>query len=190
MRINIMHYIIFLSVVFGFSEFGLLLVKHSKVKAVKTRIDKGSMILIWLMITFGFICGFYHAKYNYWNLYNCFTSVIGLIIVIAGIIIRWVAIIQLGSSFTVDVAINFTSNLKTDGIYKKVRHPSYSGLLMVILGFACTMNNVYSFLVLVIPVLLAILYRIRVEEQLLRNEFGDSYSRYSSNTKKLIPGIY
>jgi len=53
-----------------------------------------------------------------------------------------------------------------------------------------TMSSIYSFLVLVVPVTAAVLYRINVEEELLINEFGKTYLDYKANTKKLIPGIY
>jgi protein-S-isoprenylcysteine O-methyltransferase Ste14 len=44
--------------------------------------------------------------------------------------------------------------------------------------------------VLFVPVLLSVMYRIRIEEKVLVNEFGERYSNYASRTKKLIPGIY
>ena len=79
---------------------------------------------------------------------------------------------------------------KTDGIYEWVRHPSYSGMLLVMVGFSATMSCFYSFLILVVPVFAAVLYRINIEEKVLINEFGDSYLEYKSRTKKLVPGIY
>ena len=111
-------------------------------------------------------------------------------LVLAGIIIRWVAIIQLGKSFTVDVAITEVARIKTDGLYKQVRHPSYLGLLLIIIGFSATMNSLYSFFILVVPVFLAITYRISIEERVLIDEFGESYIRYMAKTKKIIPGVY
>ena len=102
--------------------------------------------------------------------------------IIGGLIIRWIAILQLGKSFTVDVAITNASKLKTDGIYKRIRHPSYSGMLAVVFGFSVAMCSFYSFLVFMIPVFMAVNYRIRVEEMLLINEFGDSYSEYLTRT--------
>ena len=83
-----------------------------------------------------------------------------------------------------------SANLKTDGIYERIRHPSYLGIHFIILGFSFTMNSLYSFLVLFVPVLLSVMYRIRIEEKVLVNEFGERYSNYASRTKKLIPGIY
>jgi protein-S-isoprenylcysteine O-methyltransferase Ste14 len=61
---------------------------------------------------------------------------------------------------------------------------------MIIIGFSAIMSSLYSILVLVIPVFTAIIYRINIEEKVLMNEFGESYRKYRSETKKLIPFIY
>jgi protein-S-isoprenylcysteine O-methyltransferase Ste14 len=179
-----------MSMVFAFSEFLLMLVKHSRIKTAKTRMDKGSMILIWVMITFGFTAGFFLAKHDSWKSINSIITFFGLLLILIGIIIRWIAIVQLGKSFTVDVAITDKASLKTDGLFSRVRHPSYLGLLITIIGFSVTMNSLTSFIIFVMPVTLAVLYRIRVEENVLFEEFGDNYTAYKSKTKKLIPGIY
>ena len=179
-----------LVICFTLSEFLLMLIKHSTMRTAKTRKDSGSMILLWVMITLGFTGGFFLAKHNSWKTVNSVITGIGLLLVFIGVIIRWAAIVQLGKSFTVDVAITDASILKTDGLYRRIRHPSYLGLQLIIVGFSLTMNSLYSFFVLVIPVFLAIVYRISVEEKVLINEFGDSYSQYMMSTKKLVPYIY
>lgn len=190
MKVNIFLIIIWLSLVFALSELFLMIIKHSKIKTAKIRGDRGSMIFIWVMITLGFTSGFFLSKHNSLNSVNTFITGTGLLLVLVGIAIRWVAIIQLGKSFTVDVAITDITSLKTDGLYKIVRHPSYLGLLVIIIGFSITMNSLYSFLVLVIPVLIAVIYRINVEEKVLTGEFGDTYTKYKRSTKKIIPGIF
>ena len=177
--------LIWLTIAFALSEIILAIVKHSQSGTTKNRNDRGSMILLWIMITSGITGGFFLAKpvIPFW-------SGFGFVFIISGLIIRWIAIVQLGKSFTVDVSVSKKSCLKTDGFYTRIRHPSYSGLLSVIVGFAATMSSFYSFLILVIPSLLAVIYRIRVEEELMAAEFGDSYIEYKSVSKKLIPGIY
>lgn len=185
-----MQLIIFMSFVFAFSEFLLMLIKHSRIKTAKTRMDQGSMILIWVMITFGFTAGFFLAKHDSWKSVNSIITIFGLLSILIGIIIRWIAIVQLGKSFTVDVAITDKARLKTDGLFRRIRHPSYLGLLITIIGFSATMNSLISFFIFSIPVTLAVLYRIRVEEKVLFQEFGNNYTDYKSKTKKLIPRIY
>jgi protein-S-isoprenylcysteine O-methyltransferase Ste14 len=184
-KIMIMSPIIYFSYAFCLSEILLAIIKRSKSRSVKNRGDKGSLIFLWSMITLGFISGFFLSKPagGFWEGF-------GFPLVVVGFIIRWASILQLGKSFTVDVAIVDKAALKTDGIYSRVRHPSYSGLLMIVCGFAALMNSVFSFLVLAVPVFIALLYRINIEEKLLSAEFGDSYSEYKKETKKLIPGIF
>jgi protein-S-isoprenylcysteine O-methyltransferase Ste14 len=166
------------------------MVKRSKKIKVKARNDNGSLILIWIIVLIGFFSGNFLTKQNEWNLVNYLLAGTGLTMVIAGLIIRWTAILQLGKSFTVDVAITDGATLKTDGLYKTVRHPSYSGFLLIILGFSIAMNSFYSYIALFIPVFLAVSYRIRVEEKALMDEFGENYTKYKTKTKKIIPVIY
>lgn len=177
--------LVYLSIAYGFSELILLVTRRSKGNKIGHSKDKGSMILIWLSITFGFAAGFILSKP-----FNIITAFPGLLLVISGLIIRWKAIIQLGDSFTVDVAANGSGDLKTDGIYSHIRHPSYLGIVLVLAGFSLTMNSLYSLILLNVPVFLAITYRIKVEEKFLLNEFGSRYEKYISVTRKLIPGIY
>jgi protein-S-isoprenylcysteine O-methyltransferase Ste14 len=179
-----MNKLVILSLIYGLSEAFLMMIKHSRSTDFSVRNDKGSAALLWLAITIGFAAGFMCSRPA-----GDLRMLFGLAIIICGVIIRWVAIIQLGESFTVDVAIKNQAVLKTDGIYKKVRHPSYLGLIIIVLGFCFSMNSIISLLVFSIPVIIALFYRMGVEEKVLVNEFGESYISYRNSTKKLIPGI-
>lgn len=182
--------IISLAALFGFSEIILMLTKRSKKKSVKKKRDKGSMVLLWVVITISLTIGFNLADYRTWNSMNNFIASLGLLLFSLGLIIRWATIIQLKKAFTVDVAINQEHELKTDGLYKILRHPSYFGLLLMFSGLSIGMNSLLSFLVITLPVFLAISYRIYVEEAVLLEEFGAKYEEYRKVTWKIIPYIY
>lgn len=167
-----------------------MLVKRSKKSTSKQQKDKGSLVLLWVTITLCFTFGFIFADYSRWGISHLIMAIIGLLAIIVGFIIRWVAIIQLKKAFTVDVAIGTEHKLKTDGIYKTIRHPSYLGMLMIMTGFAISMNSIISILVIVIPMIIVLLFRISVEESLLVEAFGNQYIEYKSKTKKLIPWVY
>ena len=79
--------------------------------------------------------------------------------------------------------------LVTHGIYRFTRNPIYLGLIIVITGLPVFAASMYGFLIslLLIPI---ILNRIRLEEELLTEEFQDAYLQYKESTKKLIPFIY
>jgi protein-S-isoprenylcysteine O-methyltransferase Ste14 len=182
--------VIYLSFLFLFSELILMMTKRSKHKSVKRRADRGSLIILWITITICLTLGFNRAKFGVWSPANYLLGVIGLLISFCGLIIRWITIIQMKKAFTVDVAINEVHQLKTDGLFKLVRHPSYLGLLMILSGFSLGMVTMVSFIVVTIPVFLVILYRIKVEEKLLFETFGEEYIRYSGSTKKIVPYLY
>lgn len=97
---------------------------------------------------------------------------------------------NLGKYFTVDVTIKKDHQLKTDGFYKYVRHPSYAFSLLTFLGLAIVLNNYISAVIVFVPVFLMFLYRIKIEEKVLTEQFGSDYSDYMKKTKRLIPFIY
>lgn len=184
------HILVYLSLLWLLSEIVLMITKRSKVKSVKKKGDRGSMLIMWICISAGITAGFFFANRMKWNSINYLIWVIGLLTYFFGLFIRWSSIIQLKDAFTVDVAINRQHELKTDGLYKYIRHPSYLGLILIISGLALGMNSIYSFLVVVIPIFLAVSYRITVEEKMLLREFDEKYIEFKASTKKIIPFVY
>ena len=178
------------SFLFFISEFLLMMAKRSKKKVTKTRKDKKSLVLFWISISLGISLGFFTAKYQDWNAHNRLLAIIGLCIFIIGLLIRWISIIQLKKEFTVDVAISENHNLVTVGMYKYIRHPSYLGLILACFGLSLAMNSYLSVLVITIPIFLVILNRIKIEENILVEEFGQTYKNYMKNTKKIFPYIF
>jgi protein-S-isoprenylcysteine O-methyltransferase Ste14 len=176
---------------FTFSEVLLLVLKRSKKAAVKSQRDGRSLLFLWVIILVCLTIGYVIARKHIWITGDpVIAEISGVSVIVAGFIIRWMAIIQLGNMFTVDVAISSYHVLKTDGIYKIVRHPSYLGLILVIAGLALLLNNVLACIIIIIPIFLAINYRILVEEKALGGEFDNQYQQYKLRVKKIIPLLY
>lgn len=110
--------------------------------------------------------------------------------ILLGLVIRWTAILTLKRFFTVDVAVARDHQLVEHGIYRYIRHPSYAGSLVSFLGLGMAFSNWLSVFVIVIPITLAFLYRIRVEELMLSRALGEPYTRYALTTKRLIPFLF
>jgi len=153
--------------------------------------DKGSLIFIWMMIALAISLGFIFAVYFKVPLsHKILISHAGLFIIIVGMAIRFISIWTLGKYFTVDVTIRDDHKLKKDGFYKIIRHPSYSGSLVSFIGFGISLNNWISLTTVVILIMISFIYRIRIEEKVLIDQFGKEYLDYKKNTYRLIPWIY
>ena len=114
----------------------------------------------------------------------------GLFLVWAGIVFRLLVIRSMGRFFTVDVTIREGHRLKTNGFFRHVRHPSYLASLMTFFGFGLSLNNWFSLVVVFVPVFIAFLVRIKVEEKVLIKQFGAEYLNYKKKTWRIIPFIY
>ncbi|HVN57438.1 MAG TPA: isoprenylcysteine carboxylmethyltransferase family protein [Bacteroidales bacterium] len=178
----------YLAAFYGLSELLLSIVKRSDKNSSWKRKDRGSMAAIWLVMFTCLTAAFFYAGKSY--TFNIFSLVTGLLVYLTGMVVRWTSIFQLRKAFTVDVAVSEGQRLKTNGLYRLVRHPSYLGILLIIAGLGTGMNNIVSLLIVFVPVFLAINYRIDVEEKLLIEFFGDEYVKYSLSTKKIIPWVY
>ena len=154
--------------------------------------DRGSMVILWVTIVGSiFAAGWIHDNVQA----PLFAGVLwlryaALSIMIAGLLIRWTAILSLGKWFSVNVAIRTTQTLYQSGLYRLVRHPSYSGLLLCIMAIALIQRNWIGAAVVLVPTTAAVLYRIHVEEAALMDGFGSQYQAYCRTTRRLIPGIY
>lgn len=124
------------------------------------------------------------------NFHAVAVQVVGLIVMAIGIAVRSTAIAQLGRFHTPNVAIRSDHQLKQDGLYRLVRHPSYLGALIAFLGFSLALGNWLSVAVTmgVLPALY--LYRIHEEDAALLAAFGEAYRDYRRRTKRLIPWLY
>ncbi len=153
--------------------------------------DKNSLLVIWITILISVTIGVVVSKIvNYPIISNAGIEFFGLSILILGIVFRLIAVKQLGQFFTVDVTIKENHELFQSGLYNYLRHPSYTGSLLSFLGFGFSLNNWFSLALVFLPTLFVMLYRINIEEKVLKAQFGEIYSEYCSKTKRLIPFIY
>jgi protein-S-isoprenylcysteine O-methyltransferase len=184
---SLLKYVVLL---FPISEITLLMFKRSKERSSSIR-DRGSLRLLWLTIiaSIGIAVVLQWYPSAAFKLPRSITSAIALCFLTGGLVIRWLSIISLGKFFTVDVAIQEEHTLVLRGLYKYVRHPSYTGLLIEFTGLAVYFGTWISLIIIVIPITSAIVYRIRCEEIALLEKFGKLYEEYMTHTKSLIPGI-
>lgn len=182
--------LIILSLFYMSSEIILTVVKRSKTEEVKRINDKGSLMIIWMVMPISITAGFFLAYHGVWTHKHIIIAMAGMAVCFAGFVIRWISIIQLSKGFSVNVVVKTNQVLKTNGMYKYIRHPSYLGELLIVMGISIGMNSALSFIVVTVPVLAALIYRIGVEEKLLEEEFGEEFIEYKNSTRRMIFFIY
>jgi protein-S-isoprenylcysteine O-methyltransferase Ste14 len=112
--------------------------------------------------------------------------VAGLVLMIAGMALRWYSIRVLGASFTLEVATRPGQAIVQSGPYGRIRHPSYTGALLTLLGILVCCAN-FASLAAIVLALAGYAFRIRVEEGALATQLGSPYVEYMRRTKRLIP---
>ncbi|NOZ87388.1 MAG: isoprenylcysteine carboxylmethyltransferase family protein [Deltaproteobacteria bacterium] len=122
-----------------------------------------------------------------WNMYWIWAG-IGLFILGQGL--RVIAIVTLGRFFTAHVRVHKDHKVIQHGIYAYLRHPSYTGMLLVALSYVTLFASAYGYIAFFLFDLPGLLNRIRIEEKVLRKDLGRDYRDYCSRVKRLIPFVY
>lgn len=153
--------------------------------------DRGSMRLLWLGVAFGVGLAIAAQWMPSGRLPGppSLIRLLALGLLVGGLALRWAAIITLGRLFTVDIAIHADHAVVQSGLYRLVRHPSYTGLLVAFLGLGVFFENWFSVIGLLLPITVAVLNRVEREEQALLRSLGSEYAAYCARTKRFIPGL-
>jgi len=175
---------------FPLSEIALALFRRARPGAATVQ-DRGTMRLLWVVILSSVAMASALSGYSTTRLRlpAAPREIAALILLGGGLALRWSAILTLGRFFTADVAIHQDHRVVDAGPYRYIRHPSYTGLLLAFLGLGVFFDNWLSVGVLIVPITLAILHRIRLEESVLCATLGAPYYAYRARTKRLIPHV-
>jgi len=118
------------------------------------------------------------------------TGLAGPIIMWAGLAVRIWAIVVLGQSFRTTVEVDTGQRVVDRGPYRWVRHPSYTGILLLMVGLSLVYGNWPALAVLLVLPTGVLIHRIFVEEAALAEVIGRAYTDYAARTKRLVPGVW
>lgn len=145
----------------------------------------------WIIQVLGVAAVAAAVAFRYWNWTVTPGAVqyAGLLLVAGGLAVREWAVIRLGRFFSRTVEIEAGHQLITSGPYQWIRHPAYTGMVLIYLGLALSLGTWLGAILTLILMLAATGYRIRVEEQVLLENFGQAYRDYMKHTWRLLPGL-
>ena len=167
------------------------LIARSKPAAGETT-DRGSMRLIMLAGWLAFPAAFTVSSWSKFALLHHRTAwfAAGILILLAGSLLRRYCFRTLGRYFTANVRVQADQPVIENGPYRLVRHPSYTGGMIMYLGTGLALTNWLSALILVGMGALTYAYRVRVEERALEIFIGLPYREYMQRTKRFVPFVF
>jgi protein-S-isoprenylcysteine O-methyltransferase Ste14 len=154
--------------------------------------DRGSfrflLAMIWmgLALAFGFCFGLQQAAIPWMRTQLFF---LGITLMWAGIGFRYYAMRVLGRYFTFQVDVHAGQTVIEAGPYHYIRHPSYTGALITVIGIGFVLGNWASLFAVLVCVLVGYAYRIHVEEAALVTSLGEPYREYMRRTARLVPFV-
>lgn len=107
-----------------------------------------------------------------------------------GLLLRWWSFMSLGKYFTVVVKTSPDQPVVDRGPYRVLRHPSYTGLLLAFAGVGLMLGNWVGVAVALVVVLVALVYRMGIEERALSAALGDRYREFAARRARLIPYVW
>jgi protein-S-isoprenylcysteine O-methyltransferase Ste14 len=154
--------------------------------------DRQSFAFIYVTFTAGLVAGFVLAANAEGAAIDARWPVFiaGAVLMAAGTALRQWAIALLGRYFTTNVRVHAGQTVIDTGPYRWVRHPSYTGLLMTLIGIGLSLGNWATLAVLIVLPMIGVVNRIRVEERPLLEGIGEPYRRFAATRARLIPHVW
>ena len=167
--------------------------KQNRTEKIDTR-DLGTKWLLYLNFVFcliiSFLCISQKAPFCIRELtLPAYFAKIGMLITAVGICIRIKAVLTLKKAFTLNVQISKEQQLITNGMYKFVRHPAYTGSILSLLGVSIALKNIPAILIVAICSFVCYQIRINVEEAVfVVDKFLDDCSIANLQTVRIVHG--
>ena len=115
---------------------------------------------------------------------------LGVVVLVCAVVLFFHTHRRLGRSWSVTLEIRENHGLVTDGIYRFVRHPMYSAYFLWVLSQALLLPNWIAGPAGLLGFGTLFAFRLRCEEQMMLEAFGESYAAYAARTKRIIPGVF
>jgi protein-S-isoprenylcysteine O-methyltransferase Ste14 len=116
--------------------------------------------------------------------------VAGVLCFIAGLWLFYRSHADLGTNWSLTLEVREQHRLITHGVYRRIRHPMYTALLVYSIGQVLVLPNWVAGPSYLVAFATLFMFRVRAEEQMMLEHFGDEYSAYIPRTKRLIPGLW
>lgn len=154
--------------------------------------DSGSFRVMTRMLTAALVLVFPLAFLDRWSFpaeTRLSAFITGVLLIVAGSMIRRLCWRTLGEYFTGDIQVRSDQPVIRTGPYALVRHPSYTGGIMMHTGMGLALCSWLSLALLTLTALATYIHRVRIEERVLLDTLGEPYRIYMQERKRFIPYV-
>jgi protein-S-isoprenylcysteine O-methyltransferase Ste14 len=159
-------------------------------KSRKTPLETGLLVLAWVGFVVPLIWvaspAFSFAEYPL----RTGPLVAGVMCFVIGLWLFYRSHADLGTNWSISLELREEHRLITQGVYRGIRHPMYSALLLYAVGQALVIPNWVAGLSNLVAFAVLFALRVGAEERMMAEQFGDDYAAYSARTKRLVPGLW
>ena len=159
-------------------------------KSCKTRLETVLLVLAWVGFFVPLIwiasSAFSFAEYPL----RTGPLVAGVMCFVIGLWLFHRSHADLGTNWSITLEVREQHRLITQGVYRRIRHPMYSALVLYSVGQALVIPNWVAGPSNLIAFAALFALRVRAEERMMVEQFGDEYAAYTARTKRLVPGVW
>jgi protein-S-isoprenylcysteine O-methyltransferase Ste14 len=121
------------------------------------------------------------------GVFSTFLVGLSLVSMFLGFVILALSALALGKSLTAHPMPSKNAVLVTDGLYRFVKHPIYSGLILLSFGLTIA-GGFFPHTIFFVALVLLLNYKASFEEKLLASTYA-GYAEYSKKTGRFIPRL-
>jgi protein-S-isoprenylcysteine O-methyltransferase Ste14 len=171
----------------------IFLLRKKPASVTEVRRDRRAIIPIAVQgISFGIVWGVrrHHGAALFTNALAPYLDVLACVLAASSVGFVLISVRTLGKQWTVAARLVQGHNLVTQGPYQVVRNPIYTGMLGMLVSTGIVLSRWPAALIAIAIFLAATMWRIHVEERLLRSQFGAEFEQYCKRVPNaLLPGL-
>jgi protein-S-isoprenylcysteine O-methyltransferase len=153
-------------------------------------LDRGSRVWVVALVAAGTAAAFALAWRGAGRVDGWWAVAVGLLLAICGIALRAWSVATLGAFFTTSVEVQRDHRIIEGGPYRLLRHPSYTGALLTVVGVTLALGSWLGCVVATVLCVAGLVQRIRVEERALAARLGPAWEVFARSRRRLIPMVW
>lgn len=142
-------------------------------------------LILLILIMFTSLGGYAKSLYEF----NTLNNIVGALLFAFSLVFRIWAHIVIDRSYSPTLEVRDDHRLVKHGPYKYIRHPIYTGTIIAVIAIPIFTSSIVGFVLALLSIPL-FEHRIKNEEMMLIEEYGDEYREYQESTWKLVPWVY